>query len=404
MRPADLLDFLRLLTQRFQDSRCPQVAGSLAFTTLLSIVPLVTVALVTFSQFPVFASLGNELRIFLLQNLLPDKAGKIIATYAFQFSQKAANLTVLGSVMLVAGALMLILTIDRVFNQIWEVKRSRSWALRLPIYWAALTLGPLALASGIVASSYVLSASLGFVDEPAWVRIAALRTVPVVLFIGLFTLLYRIIPNRPVLLTHALAGGVTAAILIGVIQRVLGLFLSSFQTYTLIYGTFAALPIFLLWLYLSWVAILVGALVAAVLPDFKERQVILPSYPGDSSFAAARMLESLTVAQRTGTPLPAQALYRTARCHPDDGERILDQMADMGWVARSDQGAWLLARPPGSITLADVVHSFALAPDRAVELDPSPLVRHLTDTLNTSLASARTPIVPLPERPDPQIG
>ncbi|MDY0012796.1 MAG: YihY family inner membrane protein [Rhodocyclaceae bacterium] len=402
MRLTDALDFLRLLARRFQDNRCPQVAGSLTFTTLLSLVPLVTVALVTFSQFPVFATLGNELRTFLLQNLLPDKAGKIIATYAFQFSQKAANLTVLGSVMLVVGALTLLLTIDRVFNQIWGVQRPRSWALRLPVYWAALTLGPIALAGGIAASSYVMSASLGLVDEPAWVRIAALRAVPAALFIAMFSFLYRTVPNHPVRLTHALAGGVTAALLTGLVQRLLGLFLGNFQTYTLIYGTFAALPIFLLWLYFSWVAILLGALVAAILPDFKDRHAVLPDYPGDRSFSAARMLSSLAAVQQKGGSASSAALHLAARCTPDIGEQILGQMREAGWIARTEEGAWLLTRPAQTIALADVVRLFSLAPRRAAELDPTPLVTHLAEALEACLLTAQIPVAPEPA-PTPSV-
>src|SRR5574338_248264 len=113
MSLADIRRFLEMLGERFKAHRCPQIAGSLAFATLLSLVPLVTLAIVVFGRFPMFEGLGEELRLFLVQNLLPDKAGRIIAAYALQFSQKATNLTVLGSAMLALGAFTLILTIDR---------------------------------------------------------------------------------------------------------------------------------------------------------------------------------------------------------------------------------------------------------------------------------------------------
>ena len=179
--PADARRLLEMLAERFQANRCSLVAGSLAFTTLLSLVPLVTLTIVVFGHFQVFAGLGEELRLFLVQNLLPDKAGRIIATYAVQFSQKAANLTLLGGALLALGAFSLILTIDREFNQIWGVRHPRPWTVRVPLYWATLTIGPLVAAGAVTASSFVLSTSLGLVDEPAWVRGAALRSAPFVL-------------------------------------------------------------------------------------------------------------------------------------------------------------------------------------------------------------------------------
>lgn len=207
----DVQRFARLVFDRFLAVRAMTVAGSLAFTTLLSFVPLLVVALTVIGQMPVFARLGRTLRAFLLENLLPDRAGKVIASYALQFSDKAVDLTLVGSLALTATAVLLLLTIDRVFNAIWMVKRPRPLWTRLAIYWMALTLGPLILAASIAATTFLVSASLGAVDEPLWLRHSAFKLLPPLLFTLFFTFLYRAVPNRRIRRAHALIGGLIRA-------------------------------------------------------------------------------------------------------------------------------------------------------------------------------------------------
>lgn len=389
---ADIRRFLEMLGERFKANRCPQIAGSLAFTTLLSLVPLVTLAIVVFGRMPVFAGLGEGLKQFLVENLLPDKAGRIIAAYALQFSQKAANLTLLGSILLGIGAFSLILTIDREFNEIWGVRHPRRWTVRVPLYWATLTIGPLVAAGVVAASSFVLSASLGVVDEPAWVRGVALRIAPFLLMTGFFTFLYAAIPNCPVRRLHALTGGITAALLLALVHRGLALFISSFDNFTLIYGTFAALPIFLLWLYVSWVVILFGAVVTSTLPAFLAHRQILPAFPGDEAYAAIKMLTLLGSAQEAGRQLASEDLHSAARISTADGEVLLESMREAGWVARSDEGRWLLALPFGRLTVADVLARFTLQPQLPPELAGDVLERPLAEAYGLSLGAARRPI------------
>lgn len=266
-----LRDFCLLVVERFRSERCSQVAGSLAFTTLLALVPLLAVAVALISRFDFFTGLGEALRAFLLANLLPEKAGKVVAAYALQFTQQTARLTALGSALVFATAIMLTLTIDHVFSGIWRVSRPRPLLRRVAIYLAALLFGPVALGGSIVATTYLVTASLGLVGEPRWISTLLLSTLPEVMLAALFSFLYYVIPNRPVQLKHAVAGGVFAALGFAVMQRLFGLYIAKVPTYTLIYGTFATVPIFLVWLYLSWLVVLVGALVAALLPEFASR-------------------------------------------------------------------------------------------------------------------------------------
>ena len=263
-------DFLMRCLVRFREERCAQAAASLAFTTLLALVPLLTVALVLISHFDLFSGLGTALRNFLLTNLLPEKAGKVIASYALQFSQKTGRLTMLGTGMLVATALLLLLSIERVFGRIWRVKEPRPLLKRIIVYLGVLILGPVVLGASVAATTYLLTASLGLINEPKWVTNLFLKILPALLLAALSGLLYFAMPNRPVAARHAIVGGVVAALGFTLVQRGFGLYISAFPSYTLIYGAFATVPIFLVWLYLSWLVVLVGALATAVLGDMKS--------------------------------------------------------------------------------------------------------------------------------------
>lgn len=264
-----LPDFLMRCVARFREERCAQAAASLAFTTLLALVPLLTVALVLISRFDLFSGLGEALRSFLLANLLPEKAGKVIATYALQFSQKTGRLTALGTGMLVVTAMLLMFSIDRVFGQIWRVRQPRPLLRRVLVYLGGLVLGPVILGACVAAATYLMTASLGLVNEPMWMTNLMLKILPVLLLAALCGLIYFAMPNRPVMPSHAVAGGVVAALGFALVQRGFGLYISAFPNYTLIYGAFATVPIFLVWLYLSWLVVLAGALTAAVLGEMR---------------------------------------------------------------------------------------------------------------------------------------
>lgn len=273
MRLVGLLpEFLVRCVARFREERCAQAAASLAFTTLLALVPLLTVALVLISHFDLFAGLGTALRNFLLANLLPEKAGKVIANYALQFSQKTGRLTALGTGMLVLTALLLLFSIDRVFGQIWRVKTPRPLLKRVFIYLGVLVIGPVVLGASVAAATYLMTASLGLVNEPKWMTNLALKALPALLLATLCGLLYYAMPNRPVAARHAVAGGAVAALGFTVVQRGFGFYVSVFPSYTLIYGAFATVPILLVWLYLSWLVMLAGALTTAVLGDIASRR------------------------------------------------------------------------------------------------------------------------------------
>lgn len=258
-----MFSFISRLLRRFREEKFTQLAASLSFTTLLSIVPLVAVLLAIASIFPFFGSLLGQIDNFLVSNLLPGKTGGVVAKYTYQFSQKASRLTVAGLVILAVTSLMLMSSIEKAFNHLWRVGKPRALVQRLALYGAVMVLGPLVAGALLAVSSFVISKSLGLFDEPLWLRQTLLKGLATFMLCAFFTFLYYAVPNARVQLRHALIGGALATAGVAGLQRLFEYYLLKFPAYTLIYGAFATLPIFLLWTYLCWAVVLVGALVVA---------------------------------------------------------------------------------------------------------------------------------------------
>lgn len=254
--------------RRFHGEQCAQTAAALSFATLIGLVPMIAAAFVLISLFPLGAGLGAALEKFLLANLLPDKAGVIIAKYIGQFASRAGGVTLFGVAVLGATALMQMLTIEKAFNQIWRVKASRPFLRRLAMHGVALLLGPLVFGASLAAISFVAGASLGLVDESYWVNTFVTRDLlPFAFTTALFGLLYWGVPNKPVRAWHAGFGGAIAALGFAILQKLFTLYISAgFTLNALVYGAFSAVPVFLVWLYASWSVILIGALLVAELP------------------------------------------------------------------------------------------------------------------------------------------
>lgn len=266
-----LLAPIRLVVRtmrRFHDEHCVQTAAALSFATLIGLVPMIAAAFALISYLPVGVGLGTALEKFLLSNLLPDKAGVIIAKYLGQFAARAGRVTLFGIAVLGATALMQMLTIERAFNHIWRVKASRPLLRRLAMHGLALLLGPLVFGASLAAISFVAGVSLGFVDEPVWVSTFVIRGVlPFVCMSALFGLLYWGVPNKTVNGWHAVFGGAMAALGFAGLQKLFTLYIATgFTVNAVVYGAFSAIPVFLVWLYASWSVILIGALLVAELP------------------------------------------------------------------------------------------------------------------------------------------
>jgi len=341
LRSWPWFDTYHTLKQRFREDRLGLTAGSLTFTTLISLVPLMTVMLALFTAFPMFARFQMALEKYLLQSLVPDTIAKPVLASLTQFASKASQVGSVGLVVLVVAALALMLTIDRTLNAIWRVRKPRPFAQRVLVYWAALTLGPLLLGISLSLTSYAISSSRGLVDTlPGGVRFV-LGTVEFALLASGMAALYRYIPNTHVSPTHAWAGGVFVAVAFEITKRALTWYLGLVPSYSVIYGAFATLPIFLLWIYLCWVVVLLGAVIAAYAPSLSMRVVRVPDTPGYRFALAVALLRELQRARAVDKRgLGMHELAGAVRVDPLQVEPVLDLLIAMDWVARLDeQGA-----------------------------------------------------------------
>jgi membrane protein len=358
-------EFLRSVVRRFREDRCAQVAGSLTFTTLLALVPLVTVALTVVTAFPVFASLSEALREFILANFVPDAASRVITVYLPQFSDNAARLTGFGVALLAVTAILLALTIDRAFNTIWRVKRPRPLAARVLIYWAVLTVGPLLIGGGLAFSSWLLKllVSLGLGRELWEYSAMVLGFVPLALTSLAFALLYRAVPNRQVLPSDAAVGGIFAGLAFEGTKLGFAEFIAHFSNHQQVYGTFAAVPIFLLWIYISWLVVLSGAIVTAALPNWRARGFSLGRDPASQFVGAVKLLKLLAAAHQKGDLLTLDELSRSLGFSWEATEPLLDRLEAAGWVSKVAGSGWVLRRDSERITLSEVFRSFVFDPE-----------------------------------------
>jgi membrane protein len=280
-----------------------------------------------------------------------------------QFTRSAARLTAVGIGLLAVTAIMLMMTIERAFNAIWRVRRQRPIMFRVLVYWGVLTLGPLLIGMSLTVTSYLVSASLGLARQVPGGSAALLGILPVTLAAVAFTLTYYVVPNRPNELKHAAVGGLAAAVMFEAMKRGFALYITHFPTYTLVYGAFAVAPIFLIWVYASWVVALLGAVIAALAPDFRVAREARQLEGGGLSFAVVlEILRVLIRAQRAARVPRTREILVEARTPREAGERALEALAAAGWVARVVGDRWALACDPGVVTVAEVFRRLVLEP------------------------------------------
>ena len=369
------LDTARTLRLRFREDHLGLTASSLTFTTLISLVPLVTVTLAIFAAFPMFASFQESLQKYLLQSLVPDNIAKPVMTALTQFAAKANRLGTVGLVFLFFAALALMLTIDRTLNAIWRVRTPRPIAQRVLVYWAAATLGPLVLGVSLSLTSYVISASRGIVsDLPGGVSLL-LNTIEFVLLAAGMAALFHYVPNTHVRWRHAIAGGVFVSVGFEVAKKALAWYIAQVPTFAVVYGAFATLPILLVWIYLGWVIVLLGAVIAAYAPSLQMRVARWPDTPGSRFALAVALLTELDRARHGEVRgLSLAELSETLRLDPLQAEPIVDLLTEMDWLARLDE--------PGAaryVLLADPTATPAAPLLARLLLEPSPALRAFRD-------------------------
>ncbi len=360
------------LGERFREDRLGLTASSLTFTTTIALVPFFTVALAVFTAFPMFNQLQGALQAWLVQSLIPDTIARQVLGYLTQFAGKASRLGSAGLAVLFVTALALILTIDRTLNSIWRVRRPRPLAQRVLIYWAVMTLGPLLLGASLSISSYVLSASRGLVGSmPGGVRIG-LDIVEFALLSAGLAALYRYVPNTHVRRSHAWAGALFAAVGIELAKKLVTLYFGMVPTFSMVYGVFATLPILLVWIYVAWVVVLLGAVVAAYMPSLLAGGGRRAGGHGWQFQLALEVLQQLDRARgtaRRGMSIPE--LGRALRLDPLQLAPVLEILVSLDWIGRvnevedEEDTRYILLADPQSTALEPLMRHLLLTDSEA---------------------------------------
>lgn len=359
-------------------------AGSLTFTTLISLVPLLTVMLAAFTAFPMFSSFQVALEKYFLQNLVPDGIARPVLGALTQFASKANRIGAMGLIGLVMTALALMLTMDHTLNRIWRVPRPRPLGQRILIYWAALTLGPLVLGASLTLTSYAFSVSAGWVRGMSTLMSQVVEVIQFLLFTASLAGLFHYVPNTRVRWRHAWAGGIFVSVAFELAKKVLAWYVGIVPAYATIYGAFATVPILLLWIYLVWLIVLWGAVIAAYAPSLSIR-VNDPGPQAGQEFELAIVLLRRLEAARRLPPYGATGhqLAVEARADPLQVVAILEKMIGWGWVRR-------LGEDEGTDASTDGESRFALMADPAIT-SAQPL-------LEAFLAAPSAALAPLQQR------
>ena len=263
--------YLKYLFVRFKEDRIIFYSGYLSYVTLLSMVPLLAVTFSAFSLFPVFQEWRGELEAFVFKNFVPT-LGEAIQGHFVRFIENATKMTPVGLVILILLALLLIYSIDHTLNDIWRVRKNRRLIVSFSIYWVVLTLGPVLIGTSLLTTSYLLSLT-GFEENTLLaVRKLFLELLPYLASFSSFLLLYLVVPNTSVHFWSALSGAMIAAILFELSKSAFALYFTHFPVYQAIYGALAIIPLLFIWVYVSWIVVLVGAQVAASLDGFLMAQ------------------------------------------------------------------------------------------------------------------------------------
>ncbi len=365
---ASLRDFAALVAQRFGRHEIAQNAAALTYTSLLSLVPLMTVTVAIFAAFPIADRVYIRVQDFVFMNFVPTSV-VVLQQYLAEFSAKASQLSGTGAVFLLVVALLMMANIDRALNAIWEVKAKRSFANQFLIYWAVLSLGPVLIGASLLVTSYVVSLPLLSEAASSGLGRWLLGWTPIAASAIAFTMLYAVVPHRRVRLLHAIIGGVFAALLFEGAKRGFAFYITQFPTYEAIYGALASIPIFLVWLYLSWIVVLLGAEVTHCLSIFRWSETEHRVSAIGMGDAVAVLLALDEAAEHGGAVTTAALAARKRRWREPQIDDLLGELRARRWVHMTRGGGWVLARRLSDVTLLDLYASRMFDLPRASDPD-----------------------------------
>lgn len=351
--PALVWRFVSFVVTQFRDKRCQQRAAALTYMTLFAIVPMMTVTYSMFSLIPSMQGVGEQLQGFILGHIMPSSELQV-SSYLQDFSSQARSLTWVGIVMLVATAYLMLKNVEKAFNDIWGVLEARKGLSNFLLYWAVLSLGPLLLGAGFIVSTYLLSLKLMVSEyDSLGLLPVVLSYVPWLLTAAAFTLLFVAVPNCKVPVKHAVLGGVISALLFELLKYLFAL-LVAHSDFRMIYGAFAIVPLFLLWVNVLWMIVLAGAVLVRNLSTYKA-MVIGQTYP--DMIAALMALWRFHECLRTGLAANDSQLLKVG-IEADQWQRVRDALLRHQVIAVTQQSDYVLCRDLNTVTLrqlADLV-------------------------------------------------
>lgn len=343
----EMIRFIHFVVIHFIHDDCFYRASALAFTSLLAIIPLMAVGFAILSSFPVFHSLLGPVQDFIFENFVPA-TGKVVQSYLQQFVAQVSNLSVWGLVILFGSAILVMVTIERAMNKIWRTPSARHGVTAFLLYWAILSLGPVLLGLSLAASSYISSLPFIHNSTPS----ILINLIPFLLSLTGFTFLYVVVPNCPVKIIHGLGGGCIAAILFEWAKQAFVYYLIRYNSYQLLYGAFAIIPLFFIWVYWLWVITLLGAEISYAFSVHHKRRL---GKPLDGFSHALLWLHQLWLKQKEGKGVSLDELINSTQ-HPFaiDINEMADTLSHLGFIHTTSEGLFMLSRDLREVTLYDL--------------------------------------------------
>lgn len=352
--------FFRFLAKRFLDDNLFQAAGALSFTTVFALVPLSMVVFGVLSAFPVFGEWSDQLSAYIFTNFVPSAASSV-QDYLKEFSANAGKLTTAGVIALVASLLITLNGIEAAFNRIWRVKAARPKFGRFLVYWTVLTLGALMAAASLALSVRFFSLDVFQTDAGRLVEGLLLGLTPFVIELLVLAAIFRVVPHRTVKWRHAFAGALLSALLVELVKSGIGLYLGTFDGYSKIYGALAVVPIFLLWVFMTWVSILLGASLASSMSAFRYQPAHMRLPHGYELYGLLRMLARFQQARGNGRGLHADEIQQLEPMLTDAlVQQMLAQLCEIRLLTRAEGGEWVLARDLDDLALAELYEACQL--------------------------------------------
>lgn len=343
----ELSRFTGFVITHFINDGCTYRASALAFTSLLAVVPLMTISLAILSSFPVFQGLSQPLQDFIFQNFVPETE-KILQNYLQTFVAQVSKLSIFGIAFVLVTALLVMFTIERAMNKIWRVPIPRHGMTAFLLYWAILSLAPIFLGLSLTASSYLLSLPFFKADTTHSILI---HLAPFILSLTGFTFLYVVVPNYPVKLRHGLCGGLFAAILFESAKLAFAYYLIRYNMYELLYGAFAIIPVFFVWVYWVWFITLLGAEISyAVSVQYQWRE----GKPLPPFIHALIWLQALWLAPEDNKSLSLETLIASStRPYALNAEDMIHELIQAGFIHRTAESQFMLSRDMSKMTVYD---------------------------------------------------